>query len=199
MIDTPLTKPRDWTPLPDSLSSKLARIRAYDESDLEMLVSCAEQSCFDYFRRRPQSLDITGMQAFVDPLLALERSRLYTVFDMPANVGAGLTAFLDYRPDDRSVEIGWTWLGAHFRGTGLNKVLKNMMLDFAFDQLDVDAVLFTSDGSNKRSHRALANLGAEVTGVNHGARLSPEGEMRDSVEFMITKERWFMHQSSDRG
>ena len=54
----------------------------------------------------------------------------------------------------KTLQLGYTWYGSAFRGTGLNKHCKFLLLQFAFETLGMERVEFRADNSNERSIRS---------------------------------------------
>jgi len=102
----------------------------------------------------------------------------------------GSTRFLALRPEDRSVEIGWTWLRQDAWGSGANVEAKLLMLDHAFATWGCRRVEFKTDALNERSRRALVALGAAFEGVHRKHMLVRGGESRDSAWYAITDDAW---------
>jgi RimJ/RimL family protein N-acetyltransferase len=70
----------------------------------------------------------------------------------------GCSRFYDYNESEKSVLIGYTFIGRKFWGKGYNKALKKIMLDYAFQF--VNKVYFHIGASNIRSQKAIAKIGA---------------------------------------
>mgnify|MGYP003538794310 FL=1 len=70
----------------------------------------------------------------------------------------GRTCFFDFDQNDNSVLIGYTFMGRKFWGTGINAIVKQMLLDYAFQF--VDKVCFHVGTTNFRSQKAMEKLGA---------------------------------------
>jgi RimJ/RimL family protein N-acetyltransferase len=49
---------------------------------------------------------------------------------------AGSTRFYDINLEFKTLLLGFTWYGKQFRGTGLNKHCKYLLLQFAFELLE---------------------------------------------------------------
>ncbi|HKB05444.1 MAG TPA: GNAT family protein [Gemmataceae bacterium] len=102
----------------------------------------------------------------------------------------GCTAYLDYSPRHRRVEIGGTWYHPDVWGTRVNPECKLLLLAYAFDILGVNRVQLVTDVRNDRSQRAIAKLGAIREGVLRAHMVSRNGRVRDSVLFAITTADW---------
>jgi len=70
----------------------------------------------------------------------------------------GSSRFYDYDEKNNSVLIGYTFIGRKFWGSGHNKALKKLMLEYAFQF--VDKVYFHIGAYNIRSQKAIEKIGA---------------------------------------
>lgn len=70
----------------------------------------------------------------------------------------GCSRFYDYNEKEKSVLIGYTFIGRKFWGNGYNKALKKLMLEYAFQF--VDKVYFHIGAYNIRSQKAIVKIGA---------------------------------------
>ena len=100
------------------------------------------------------------------------------------------TSFLNFRPDDRVVEIGNTWLVPAAWGTGANTEAKYLLLEHAFDVLGCAVVGLRTDNFNFASQKAIAALGAHKDGVLRHHYPRRDGSARDSVMFSILSSEW---------
>jgi len=82
----------------------------------------------------------------------------FLIRDASTNEVVGSSRFYDYDEKEHSVLIGYTFIGRKFWGTGHNKALKKMMLDYAFQF--VDKVYFHIGAYNYRSQKAIEKIGA---------------------------------------
>ena len=78
---------------------------------------------------------------------------------------AGSTRFGNINQKSEKCEIGWTWYGAQFQGTGLNKATKYELLNFGFETLGFRRIQLSADLENIRSQKAIEKLGAQREGV----------------------------------
>ncbi|RPI16035.1 MAG: N-acetyltransferase [Ignavibacteriae bacterium] len=114
----------------------------------------------------------------------------FTIEDkFSANI-AGSTSYGNISPQDNRLEIGWTWLGKDFMGTGLNNNCKYLLLQYAFENLGCERVEFKTDVLNKRSRQALKKIGAAEEGILRSHMLMHGGRRRDSVYYSILKNEW---------
>ncbi|MBA4241412.1 MAG: N-acetyltransferase [Sphingobacteriaceae bacterium] len=74
----------------------------------------------------------------------------------------GSTRFYNYNELESSVVIGHTFIAREYWGSGYNKSIKKLMLDYAFTH--VNKVVFYVVEENIRSQKALEKLGAVAKG-----------------------------------
>ncbi len=115
----------------------------------------------------------------------------FIVFDKRTNEYAGSTRFYDFQEKHKTVQLGYTWYGKKFQGTGLNKNCKFLMLKCAFETLNLERVEFRADANNSRSIAAMKSLGCQEEGILRSNCASPTGR-RDSIVFSILKEEWHL-------
>lgn len=87
-------------------------------------------------------------------------------------------------------EIGHTWLARSAIRTGANTEMKRLMLTYAFETWDVQAVCFHTDARNERSAAAIERIGGRFEGVLRSHRLATDLRPRDSARYSITAAEW---------
>ncbi len=102
----------------------------------------------------------------------------------------GSTRYLDIRPKDRGVEIGWTWLGMAAQRTAINTECKYLLLRHAFEALGAVRVQLKTDLRNEQSQRAIERLGAIREGVLRKHMVLWNGVIRDTVYYSIVDTEW---------
>lgn len=114
----------------------------------------------------------------------------FIIFDKHTNTYAGSTRFGLINWKNKVLHIGWTWIGTQFQGNGLNKHMKFLMLQYAFETLDFDKVEFRVDERNMRSRKAVEKLGAKLEGILRKDTLMLDGFKRSTCCYGILKEEW---------
>ncbi len=114
----------------------------------------------------------------------------FLIIDKQTNRVAGSTRYGYLNTTSQKCEIGWTWLGTEFQGTGLNKACKYELLNFGFETIGFRRIQFSTDQENIRSQKAIERLGAKKEGVFRNNYIAPNGESRDDVYFSIIQEEW---------
>jgi RimJ/RimL family protein N-acetyltransferase len=112
------------------------------------------------------------------------------VIDKRSGKLLGSTGFGNYFPRDQRIEIGWTWLGKAFQGIGINAQMKSLMLQYAFEELEMLRVEFKTDVLNLPARQALLRLGAAEEGVLRSHTLMTQGRRRDTIYYSFLKGEW---------
>jgi RimJ/RimL family protein N-acetyltransferase len=116
----------------------------------------------------------------------------FIVLDKKSGKYAGSTRFYDINLGFKSLQLGYTWYGKNFRGTGLNKRCKFLLLQFAFETLGMERVEFRADNNNQRSIAAMKSIGCTVEGVLRSHMPTRDSELRrDSIVLSILRNEWF--------
>ncbi len=134
-----------------------------------------------------------GLPEYITAALAAKESGReypFIVFDKRKNEYAGSTRFYDIQPFHQTVQLGYTWYGKDFQGTGLNKHCKFLLLQFAFETLNMVRVEFRADNDNQRSIAAMKSIGCIAEGVLRSNMLKHDGSRRDSIVLSILHHEW---------
>lgn len=102
----------------------------------------------------------------------------------------GSSRYLNVRPADRALEIGWTWLEPAAWQTGINVEQKLLMLGYAFERLGCVRVELKTDARNERSRAAMSALPAQFEGVMRNHMIVPDVGQRDSAYFSVIDSEW---------
>ena len=102
----------------------------------------------------------------------------------------GSTRYLDIRVANRSLEIGWTWLGVAVQRTPVNTDCKYLLLTHAFEDLGAIRVQLKTDARNVGSQKAIERIGAKREGTLRKHYVLWDGHVRDSVYFSVLEEEW---------
>lgn len=114
----------------------------------------------------------------------------FLVIDKRNNRIAGSTRYGYLNPTSEKCEIGWTWYGLDFQGTGLNQACKYELLKFGFEIIGFRRIQFSADQENIRSQKAIEKLGAKKEGVFRNNYIDSNGKSRNDVYFSIIREDW---------
>ena len=84
----------------------------------------------------------------------------FTIIGKASGDVCGSTSLGSISYYDKRIEIGWSWLGKHYQGTGINFHAKFCMLSYAFDVMDWERVEIKTDNLNveRQTDRAIVKL-----------------------------------------
>tara|TARA_R110000868_G_scaffold163800_1_gene396127 strand:- start:7730 stop:8308 length:579 start_codon:yes stop_codon:yes gene_type:complete len=102
----------------------------------------------------------------------------------------GLTMFGNISFQNKRLEIGWTWIGEKFQGTGINASCKGLLLDYCFSDLNLRRVEFKIDINNLKSQKAIEKIGAIKEGLLRNYNIQSYGESEGTYVYSILKEEW---------
>lgn len=118
------------------------------------------------------------------------KSYPFIIIDKISNRVAGSTRLGNINFHNKRVEIGWTWYGIEFQGTGLNQACKYVLLKYIFEQMKFNRVQFSADRENIRSQRAILKLGAKQEGIFRNNYIDAYGNKRDDIYYSIISDEW---------
>ena len=135
------------------------------------------------------------MAAEIERRLSLQKQGSMLPFTVQVNGKAvGMTTYMNIDAANQRVEIGSTWYRASVQRTPVNTECKRLLLAYAFEQLQCNAVEFRTHFFNQQSRRAIERLGAKLDGVlrNHQINLHPDaaGALRDTCVYSILNTEW---------
>jgi RimJ/RimL family protein N-acetyltransferase len=157
-----------------------ALFEAGDEDDIWLFVGPRPRGLDGYARYIRWSLD----QAILGQHLP------FAVVRKSDGVLVGTTRYAHIDPPNRTLEIGYTFYGKGARRTPVNTESKLLLLRHAFETLGANRVWLQTDKRNERSQNAIVRLGAQKEGELRNERIRPDGTLRTSVVFGITREDW---------
>ena len=177
-----------------TLEDERVLLRPLEESDYENLLPFAlnERGLWFYSLVRPEGAD--GLRNYMDIAFREKKAGKefpFIVFDKKTNEYAGSTRFYDINLPYKTIQLGYTWYGKKFHGTGLNKHCKFLLLQFAFEVLALERFELRADARNEKSIAAMKSIGCKVDGILRKNMPTVEGERRDSIVLSILKDEWF--------
>ncbi|MEW6509002.1 MAG: GNAT family protein [Bacteroidota bacterium] len=175
-----------------ALENNIALLRPLQKEDYNQFLAIAlGQEIWEWTTNRIDNE--AGLKKYLEDSIE-ERNRNFrfpfTIVDKRSNKIAGSTSYANISEKDKRLEIGWTWLGIEFQGTGLNKACKFLLLQNAFENLEMERVEFKTDVLNIQSRKAMIKIGAVEEGILRSHTLMPDGRRRDTIYFSILKPEW---------
>ncbi|TRW95621.1 GNAT family N-acetyltransferase [Flavobacterium gawalongense] len=170
-------------------------LRPLQETDVENLleISLNEPETWEYSLVQANGKE--NLENYIQIALKARENKTefpFIVFDKKSGKYAGSTRFYDINLAFKTLQLGYTWYGKNFRGTGLNKRCKFLLLEFAFETLGMERVEFRADNNNQRSIAAMKSIGCTVEGVLR-SHMPTFGSAirRDSIILSILRNEWF--------
>ncbi|MFT3911634.1 MAG: GNAT family protein [Ferruginibacter sp.] len=130
---------------------------------------------------------------YIETAIALRNDQIrysFSIFYKSYKCYIGSTAFLNISNADDRIEIGATWIGKEFQGTGLNRKCKYLLLQYAFDVLHANRVEFKTDERNLQSRKAIEKIGGKSEGILREHTLMYDGFRRNTCCYSILRNEW---------
>jgi RimJ/RimL family protein N-acetyltransferase len=175
------------------LEDERVLLRPLKETDYEFLLPFAINEPDTWKYSGVSAKGEEGMKNYINTALNAKadgKEYPFIVFDKQLNEYAGSTRFYDIQPANQTLQLGYTWYGEKFRGTGLNKHCKFLLLQFAFESLDTFRVEFRADAKNEKSIAAMKSIGCKPEGILRSNMPLQDGGRRDSIVLSILKDEW---------
>ncbi|NEU08939.1 GNAT family N-acetyltransferase [Flavihumibacter sp. R14] len=115
---------------------------------------------------------------------------VWTIIDKQTNSVAGCTRLAEISWKDERGQIGWTWIGKEYQGSGLNKAMKFLILQYGFEELMLNRIELKADERNIRSREAIKRIGATEEGILRQHMKIHDGYLRNSVFYSILRSEW---------
>ncbi|MFV8344248.1 GNAT family N-acetyltransferase [Flavobacterium sp. XS2P39] len=170
-------------------------LRPLQQADIENLleISLNEPETWEYSLVRANGRE--NLENYIKIALNARENKIefpFIVFDKKSGKYAGSTRFYDINLAFKTLQLGYTWYGKDFRGMGLNKHCKFLLLQFAFESLGMERVEFRADNNNQRSIAAMKSIGCTVEGVLRSHMPTFGSDVRrDSIVLSILRNEWF--------
>ncbi len=114
----------------------------------------------------------------------------FIIFDKIKQQYAGSSRYMNIDWKNQVLEIGSTWIGREFQGSGLNAQMKHLMINHAFVEMDFEKIEFRIDERNIGSRKAVEKLGAKLEGTLRSNVYLLDGFKRNTCCYGILKEEW---------
>jgi RimJ/RimL family protein N-acetyltransferase len=168
-------------------------LRPLAESDFDLLLEFAlnEPEIWHFNARGANSAD--NLKRYIETALLNRKKETeypFIVYDKVEKRYAGSTRFYLINALNKTLELGFTWYGKQFQGTGLNKNCKYLLLQFAFETLEMERVGFRANNLNDKSINAMKSIGCKVEGVMRNYSEDANGKRIDAIVLSILKEEW---------
>jgi RimJ/RimL family protein N-acetyltransferase len=182
------------------LENEFVLLRPLKDEDLYNLLPFALHEAETWKYSLVSAAGSEGLRTYINLALDAKKKKTeypFIVYDKRKQKYAGCTRFYDIQLPNNMLQLGYTWYGKEFRGTVLNKACKFLLLEFAFEKMNMERVEFRADNGNERSIAAMKSIGCTVEGVIRSHAQRPDGTRRDSIILSILKPEWLGHLKSE--
>lgn len=179
---------------PESFSLETPRVilRLINQQDRQQFSQIIKSNDIWKYFTKDLSED-KDLEQWIDEALA-ERNQgkrmPFTIIDKDTKTICGSTSFGNISFYDKRLEIGWTWLGTGYMGTGINHHAKFALLSFAFEAMKMERVEVKTDNLNERAKKALIKIGMKPEGILRSHMQMHSDRRRDSIYYSILREEW---------
>lgn len=176
------------------LENDIVSLQPLQSSDYEKLVgfSINEPELWSFNANGPDNPE--NLKKYIERALSQKEKLVeypFLVFDKLKNKVAGSTRFYNINLEAKHLEIGFTWYGKEFQGTTLNKNCKYLLLEFAFEKINLERVGFRANNLNQRSINAMKSIGCIEEGILRNFNTDAKGNRIDAIVLSIVKNEWF--------
>ena len=163
-------------------------------SDYNLLLeySVNEPDIWKYNGNEPNNAE--ALRKYIDKALYNRKMGIdypFTVVYKKENKVIGSTRLYSINLINKTTELGFTWYGKKYQGTGVNKNCKYLLLSFAFDQLKMERVGFRANSLNIPSISAMKSIGCVEEGVLRNFSIDANGNNINATVLSILKDEWF--------
>ena len=102
----------------------------------------------------------------------------------------GMSRFYELDQKNKRVAIGYTWYIPSVWGKKYNKECKLLLLQYAFEEMNLNRVELTVASQNIRSQKAVQKIGGIREGVLRKHTIRNDGTQTDTVVFSIINDEW---------
>lgn len=167
--------------LQPTLEGRLIALRPLAREDFDSLHTAAADAAIWEQHPEPDRWRREVFQRYFDS--GIESGGALAVIDIETGRIIGSSRYCNLKPDEREVEIGWTFLERAYWGGEYNRELKSLMLGHAFRF--VERVVFVVGKDNLRSRKALEKIGARL--LREFSRSLPDGSQSRHVIYAIER------------
>lgn len=178
---------------PTTLEGRFVRLEPLTVEHAPALFEASKDPSIWTYLVVPQPISIEAMAAWIGTALCEAEAGRHLPFAAVRLEDAkvvGTTRYLDIRPFDGSVEIGWTWYAKWAQRTYVNTECKLLLLTHAFETLGCTRVQLKTDANNARSRAAIERIGAQFEGVLRNYQRYWHGALRDTAMYAMTDTEW---------
>lgn len=177
-------------PDPVTLRNEVVSLELIENRHASDLCAALDDDVFAFMAMRSSVKTLSEVRRYVEFQQRRTETIAFAVIDNSSGRAIGSSSFMNIRAEHRGLEIGSTWISKASRGTKINPAMKHLMLSNAFEVLGTVRVELKTDARNLRSRSAILKLGALYEGMLRAHMIMPDGALRDSAMYSITRDEW---------
>lgn len=147
--------------LQPTLANELLILVPLQESDFEKLYEVASDPLIWEQHPNKDRYQLAVFKNFFKG--AIESKGAFLILEKETEKVIGSSRFYELNGENKSVVVGYTFIGREYWGKNYNRVLKKLMFDYAFQF--VDKIILHIGSTNFRSQKSIEKIGAKKTGV----------------------------------
>ncbi len=172
------------------LSGDQVDLKPMRTSHLNGLYAVGKESTIWQWMSRDKFSSKQDVENWIQEAISKYNEIPFTIFHKTDQKIIGNTRFINIDPNNKSLEIGYSWLHPDYWHSGVNVECKYLLLDYIFETLKYNRAQLKTDIRNIRSQKAIEKLGATKEGVLRSNRIIKNGYRRDCVYYSILLEEW---------
>jgi len=175
---------------PVRLEGRILRLEPLSLDHAPGLWPHAAPEVFQWLADLPRDGSYEAFRDWIGLTMSRPASLTFAMILVETGEAAGVSGYLDIRPEHRGIEIGRTWIGKAHQGSRVNPESKLLLFRHAFETLGALRVQLKTDLRNLHSQRAIEKLGAVREGVLRRYQIRSNGEVRDTVMYSVLADEW---------
>ena len=175
----------------DKRSNYLATVSVYNKNHAKHLPNIFYEKLLDYMELVLDNKQnkVEAYTNYLDKSAADKSKLILSCFDKNHEL-AGITQLKYIDTFNKKCEMGGTWFGRQFQGSGINKACKQIIFYFVFEKLQFRRLQFSIDVDNLASIKSMKRIGAKQEGLFRKNWVDSKGKSRDDLYFSITDDDW---------
>lgn len=175
---------------PVRLEGRMLRLEPLSPDHAPGLWPHAGPEVFRWLADLPRDGSYEAFRDWLGEILRRPASLTFAMILAATGELAGVSGYLEIRPEHQGLEVGRTWIGKAHQGSRVNPESKLLLLRHAFETLGAIRVQLKTDLRNIHSQRAIEKLGAVREGVLRRYQIRSNGEVRDTVVYSVLAGEW---------
>lgn len=145
---------------PNQLKNEIVTLIPLEETDFDRLFEIASDPLVWQQHPNPNRYQKESFKKYFEG--AIMSKGAFLVLDSKTKNVVGCSRFYDINPDTNSIKIGYTFIGINYWGQNVNKNMKSLMMNHAFESFE--HIIFDIGANNIRSQIAISRIGATKIG-----------------------------------